>query len=489
MTTRRGFLRTLTLAAGTLAAPGVLEMACARVESGKDLASPGYGPLVPDPDGLLELPAGFSYRVFSTAMLGTEGDERFSQRLSDDQAVPAMHDGMCALPGPDGGTILIRNHEIEPGAVPAVAPGRGPRYDPLGTGGTTNLWVDRDGKLLRSFASLAGTFRNCAGGATPWGTWLTAEECTYTPGAPDLSDYDRRPDVVRPHGYVFEVDSRAEGLVAPIPTQGMGRFNHEAVVVDPETGYVYLTEDRDDGLLYRYRPAVVTEGRKPPAALATGDLAQGGALEALRVVDHPRAATQNWGVTRGPFRLGRALRVDWIPIERPDPPVDTEPGSSDVADPVKQVPHAAPGSTRWQGRRLGAASFARNEGITLIGRVMYFCSTTGGRARAGQVWKLDPARSQLTLVLEPNDRNRLDGPDNLAPAPNGDLLVCEDGTGEQFVRGLTPRGTLYRLARNALNLSELAGACFSPDQRILFVNIQNPGMTFAIQGPWDSRKA
>jgi secreted PhoX family phosphatase len=116
------------------------------------------------------------------------------------------------------------------------------------------LWVDSERRVVRSFPSLSGTFRNCAGGATPWGSWLSAEECTYMPGPPDPMVHDKRPDVSRRHGYIYEVDSRAEGLVDPVPIVAMGRFYHEAVAVDPSTGFVYLTEDRDDGLLYRYRP-------------------------------------------------------------------------------------------------------------------------------------------------------------------------------------------------------------------------------------------
>src|SRR5436309_896659 len=169
---------------------------------------------------------------------------RFSQTLSDGEPVPALHDGMAAFAGPEGHTVLLRNHELDPGQNPAVAPGRAPRYDGLGTGGTTTLWVNGRGELVRAFASLAGTFRNCAGGSTPWGPWLSAEECVYMPGPADPHAFDRRPDVHEPHGYVFEVDSRATGLVDARPIRGMGRFYHEALAVDPVTGFVYLTEDR-----------------------------------------------------------------------------------------------------------------------------------------------------------------------------------------------------------------------------------------------------
>ena len=76
--------------------------------------------------------------------------------------------------------------------------------------------------------------------------------------------------------------------------------------------------------------------------------------------------------------------------------------------------------------------------------------------------------------------------DNITLAPWGDLIACEDGDGENFLVGVTPEGEPYRLARNAMNDSEFAGAVFSPDRTTLFVNIQTPGLTLAITGPWRS---
>ena len=479
------------MATAVALAPTGLEALCARLADGRPIDSPGFGSLIPDPAGLLDLPPGFRYRAFSSALLGTTSDPRFSQTLSNAEPVPALHDGMAAFAGPRGLTVLIRNHEMDPGQTPAVSPGRNPRYDRVGTGGTTTLWVDAEGQLVRSFSSLAGTFRNCAGGPTPWGSWLSAEECVYTPGPLDPRVHHQRPDVTEGHGYVFEVDSGAEDLVEARPIRGMGRFYHEAVAVDPVTGFVYLTEDRADGLLYRYRPTVVTSRRKHPRHLTVGDLHLGGTLEALRLPDHPGAKTQNREVGQPLFASGRRwMRVDWVAIPDVEPAVDMERDPTDPEpDPLRRRGRTAPTSTRTQGFALGAAQFARSEGITRRGRSLYFCCTDGGHAGAGQVWRLDLASSHLALIVEPNDRDQLDGPDNLTPAPNGDLLVCEDGTGENYVVGITPRGTCYHLARNAYNRSEFAGACFAPGMRTLFVNIQDPGVTLAIQGPWQGRKA
>ena len=479
---RRQFLRRTAAASASLLIPNALQLLAVRMADAagqSSLVARGYGPLKRDPAGLLALPAGFHYRTLSTSLLGSDHDRRFTQRLDNGELVPARHDGMGAFPGPDGVTVLVRNHEIEPGHVPVVEPKGHRRYDRLGTGGTTTLWVDPERRLKRSFPSLAGTFRNCAGGPTPWGSWLSAEECVYTPGPRDPRADDPTPDAAARHGYVFEVDARARGLVPPVPIKAMGRFRHEAVAVDPESGFVYLTEDRPDGLLYRYRPRVVVERGKRVADMKVGDLAEGGTLEALRIVGRPAALTQNR--QEPAFARGRQWPVDWVAIPVVDPDVDME------HDGISAPPRAAATSTRAQGFRLGAAQFARNEGITIHRGSLTFCATDGGRKEAGQVWSLELGQQRLSLVLEPNDRALLDGPDNLTTAPNGDLIVCEDGERGNSVVGITPEGRLYKVARNTYNESEFAGACFSPDGGTMFVNTQDPGITFAIWGPWEKR--
>ena len=479
---RRQFLRRSAAASAALLVPNTLQLLAARMAGAAGRASlvaRGYGPLRPDPAGLLALPEGFRYRAFSTSRLGSEDDRRFTQRLSNGELVPARHDGMHAFPGPAGLTILVRNHELEPAHKPVVDPDGRRRYDRLGTAGTTTLWVDGERNLVRSFPSLAGTFRNCAGGATPWGSWLSAEECVYLPGPRDPRVDDRRPEAAERHGYVFEVDARAEALVDPVPIRAMGRFYHEALAVDPASGTVYLTEDRPDGLLYRYRPEVVASGEKRVADMTVGDLGRGGTLEALRIAERPAALTHNWQAAG--FVPGRDWAVDWVAIPVVDPDVDME------RDAAFAPPRTAPTSTRAQGFRSGAAQFARNEGITLHRGSLYFCATAGGRKRTGQVWRLDLEAQRLSLLIEPNDPAALDGPDNLAPAPNGDLIVCEDGESDNFIVGITPRGRLYKLARDTSGTSELAGACFAPDGRTMFVNTQDPGITFAIWGPWEKR--
>jgi hypothetical protein len=478
---RRRFLHVAALAAaGVGLSP--LEPLLARISRGASLRAAGFGPLRPDPRGLLDLPAGFAYHVLSGGVLDEDrADEgRFAEALTNGDPVPTQHDGQAAFAGPNGLTVIVRNHEMNLEDRPFVDPGHARPWDPAAPGGTTTLWVDRDRRVVRAFASLSGTLRNCAGGATPWGTWLSAEEDVAMPGAIEAHNADRTPNVQKPHGYVFEVDSRADGLADPVPLRSMGRFRHEAVAVDPATGFVYLTEDRGDGLLYRWRPHAVERDGVLPARLRPGDFARGGTLEALRIRGLPQALTQNH--EREVMRLGERHAVEWVPIPDPDPDCDMRVEPADVAaDPKHRRVMAAKGSTRMQGIEAGCAQFSRCEGIVLQRRSVFFCATDGGRRQLGQVFRLDLARQELALVVEPNDPALLDSPDNLCPAPWGDLVVCEDGSDDNFVLGLTPAGRLYPIARGAHpRHAEFAGATFAPDGRTLFVNLQRPGLTFAI---------
>ncbi|MGD2134400.1 MAG: DUF839 domain-containing protein [Maricaulaceae bacterium] len=460
---RRSFLHSAAWLA--LAAPAFQTIA-ARAGAQETSGSP----LQPDPEGWLDLPEGFSYRILSRA-----GDV-----MSDGLIEPRSHDGMAAFPveGDSDRCIIVRNHEmglagqsgnafgedlaLAAGVDPALIYDTSPEGHPL-SGGTTTLLVNlRTGMVERSHLSLAGTARNCAGGPTPWGSWLTCEETKELPG----------PNVTKPHGYVFEVPAAEEGLVQPRPLLAMGRFNHEAAAVDPATGVVYMTEDEGDSLFYRFIPNT------------PGDLAAGGRLQALAVRSQPSMDARNWseddgGIEAHHVAVGASLEVDWIDLE------DTDSPNNDL---------------RWRGFEAGAARFARGEGMAYaaegLSGAVYFACTSGGPARAGQIWRYVPsayegdgaeveAPGRLELFVESSDREVMDMCDNICAAPWGGLVVCEDGPDDEYLRAVMADGRVIPLARNAHpDQSELTGACFSPDGSTLFVNIQNPGVTFAITGPW-----
>ena len=420
------------------------------------VAAPGYGPLRTDPEGLLDLPDGFRYSVVS----------RVGQDMDDGFVVPGLPDDMHAFPGANGRTIIVRNHELNPGSEQtaframkgAISDAQLARiYDPgAGRGGTTTLVVDTaaDAESVpveRQYLSLAGTLRNCSGGATPWGSWVSSEEMVIGPG-----QYGAR----REHGYNFEVPASASGLVDAVPLEAMGRFNHEAVAVDPASGIVYQTEDREDGLLYRFLPD------------APGRLASGGRLQALVIRDLPGVRTGNRRNADVTFPIGERFAVEWVDLD-------------DVTSPNDDLRH--------QGRARGAAVFVRGEGMTVEtdgGVRIWFVCTTGGPFAYGQLWCYRPAAGEggsLELGVEPRKAKLLQNGDNLTVAPFGDLLVCEDSPADQRIVGITKGGGMYVLAGNPAGDSEFAGATFSPDGGTLFVNLQKPGLTFAIKGPWHTR--
>lgn len=450
---RRSFLGQASVFSLAFGGLGALSARIAR--AGTPEPSPGpFGPLFPDPAGVFDLPKGFRCQVLS----------RTGDAMGDGLLTPGKPDGMGCFPAEDGTLLLLRNHEITfnegPGAFGKDSRlldrvDRSKLFDlghksvPLG--GVTALRYDpRTEKVVDSWLALAGTNYNCAGGATPWGTWLTCEE-----------DVASKSDAFREnHGYVFEVPAQ-RGLHAALPIRAMGRFRHEAVCIDPASGVVYLTEDRDDALIYRFLPRTRT------------DLHAGGKLQALKLKVWASAETRNWD--KPLIKPGDTLEAEWIDLS------DIEPAGDDL---------------RVRGFASGAARFARTEGAIFGDSQAYFAATSGGPSKTGQVWRYTPSPSEgtprepgspgkLTLLVESPSAATMNMCDNLCVAPAGGLLVCEDSTAPvNRVLHVTPSGEVSVFGRNAFSQGELAGACFSPDGSTLFVNIQSPGLTLAVRGPF-----
>lgn len=438
----------------------------------------GYGPPIEREGALLYLPAGFSYVAFSAT----------GSKMSDGHRVPGAHDGMRSftVPGKPDLVRLVRNHEL--GGVGEAHERARKSYDKKAPGAVTVVdFNTRTQKVDRSFLALAGTIENCSGGygGRDNRSWLSCEESTE--GL--LEGYEK------PHGYVFEVSADADGLLTPVPLKAMGRFVHEAAERDERTGVVYMTEDEGPDGFYRFLPN------------DKHDLKKGGTLWMLAIDGKPQYETAT-GQT-----VGKALDAHWVQIDDPDPE-DAEENASSVLE---------------QGVAKGGALFAGLEGLYVKHGMAFFSASEGGEAERGQIWQyvpVDQDHGKLILLFESSGRDVLDGPDNLCISPRGSIVIGEDGDGEEwidgddscrvagdnYVRFISPEGIAYDFARvprtldlvltdyddfeedcnadplpgpgEVMGASETCGVNFSPDGRWLFLNIQYPGVTLAITGPW-----
>ena len=470
---RRQFLKSSLLAAGAVSSPLVLSAlsSCARI--GRDPALiGGYGALQPVADlrtglELLQLPPGFLY----TSLIWK------GETMSDGIASPGNPDGMGVVRDSGKLITLVRNHEL--GGSSGALGNIDQAYDNTG-GGASTLVFDRDKALLAdSWLSLSGTTENCAGGVTPWGSWLSCEEDAYSPEI--AASHSVKSAVLFPnlgnaqkeHGFVFEVP--AEGIARPEPIRAMGQFCHEAAAFDKETGIVYMTEDKNPHAgFYRFVPE------------EHGNLHAGGQLQMMKAAGRTDFA--------GAVPPDGNFDISWVDIEHPQQ--GHTPGSFDSQGVVNQ------------GLKQGASFFRRLEGCCYYQGQILFTSKNGGAAGAGQIFSYTPADSKLRLVYESQHHEHVSGPDNMIFSPRGNLVVCEDQEGgadrSQRLLGFTEKAEYFSLAQvneavrgefagtkldKVFRSSEWCGVCFSADGEWLFASIQRPGITVAITGPWQSRLA
>lgn len=457
-----GTVEVLATAPNALAADApaaAAEVASTARHSGKL----GYGELIADPDGILALPKGFSYRIITRTGVTT---------LESGESTPSNHDGTATFEGLRGATLLANNHELRgaradwPHPVPLI---EGLVYDSGAAGGVTIVEVAKHGGDVAEWVGVAGTATNCAGGATPWGTWLTCEETEDKAGTTGF---------LKDHGYVFEVDPYdRKANRDPKPIKALGRYAHEAVVVDPKLGHLYLTEDASgpNGLLYRWTPpAGFKHGRGKLRTLAD----DAGVLQAFKCFDSGGQFVDD--LSRATV-IGTVYGVDWVDV----PDRDAKTVSTRKQFTTGQITRARKLEGMWwgDGGAYIVSSFARAESPV---------------AHDGAVWFYDPKRRTLTLKVllgvnpDPSVDGAFDGPDNITVSPYGGLVLAEDGEGVQHLFGALGDGRTYPIARNDLNIgtaddpeySEFTGVTFSPDGKTLFANIQEPGIMLAITGPW-----
>lgn len=464
---RRRFVAQAAAVAGFSALPLSWQAIAKTIGSGyTPQLKTGYGALSPVADKrtgleLLRLPKGFSYTSFSWA----------GETMDDGNIVPRAADGMGIVKQDGDRLTLVRNHEIQ-GRLP-LAGNPEQAYDNLGGATSTLVFNQASGQLEKSWLSLSGTFNNCAGGVTPWGTWLSCEEACYDPQLAISENWLRRlylevEKAEKTHGWVFEVP--AEGVAKPEPLYAMGQFNHEACAVDPRDGTIYQTEDMiPNAGFYRFIP------HKKEVLLA------GGKLQMMRIPEQLDM--------RGGFAIGSEFNVQWVDIK--DPCQGNSPGTHDTSGVVKQ------------GLAAGGSAFLALEGCFYYQGQVFFTSKLGGAAHAGQVFAYDPAAEKLTLIFESPSHQVISGPDNIAISPRGNMVICEDHVAKvnkaQHLLALLEGGDYFYFCQinpdlsgehyghdlaNTLPGSEWAGITFSADGRWMFANIYNPGITVAITGPW-----
>ena len=385
---RRSFLRGAT----ALGAAGIAGALAPSRAGAQQSCVESLGPLQPaDANGLM-LPPGFASRVVA----------RTGQVVAGTSHVwHSDPDGGATFPTPVGGWIYVSNSEVDAG---------------LGAVGAIEFGAD--GAILDAYSICSGTSRNCAGGPTPWDTWLTCEEVSA--------------------GRVFECNPLARGSAAVV-RPALGTFMHEAAAVASEAQCVFLTEDRSDGLLYRFTPASY------PSLAA-------GALSAAQILDPDG---------QGPIQPGQVRPIAWHPIPNPNPtPAQT------------QTRHQVAAATRFNG----------GEGCWYRDGIVSF-STKGDN----RVWQIDPAANTIRILYDfaTSGTPVLTGADNVYTTPCGDVLVAED-PGNLEIVAITPAGAARPIVRLVgVPGTEITGPALSPDgSRLYFSSQRNPGVTFEVTGPF-----
>ncbi|GGM21243.1 alkaline phosphatase PhoX [Dactylosporangium sucinum] len=487
---RRQIIKGSTAAGVGLTVAGVLPTLAEPAAAHEQRPSSGgrpFPPLQDDPNGILALPAGFSYKIVTregvTDMSGGQGK------------TPGLHDGTGVVGSGHNRLTIIQNHELTPFmttyGVPHIA---GTVYDPgaANAGGCTVITTDGNGKLISEWVGIAGTVRNCAGGVTPWGTWLTCEETTINAGA-TWSAGGRTGTYEKAHGYVFEVFPRDSAHQLPKPIKAFGRYDHEALAVEPNLRHVYLSEDASgpNGLFYRW---TAPRGGKLGPGAATTLADDAGVLEAMQIrMDDGSILPDVAYLTSA--QLGRPFKVTWIAV--PERDAKTQSVRSQFTD-----------GTVTRGKKFEGV-WSTGKGCYIVNSFAFGSSDLPADATKhdGMVWYYDYSDETITLVTyfphNPAAEGEgaspryadltFDGPDNVTVTPWGTLVLAEDGVRASHVLSSVPGGPTYAIARNMLSngtssgfptYSEFTGPTFSPDGKVLFVNIQTPGITLAITGPW-----
>lgn len=351
-------------------------------------------------------------RGFSVREVARTGQRAYA---GSDYVWHGLPDGGATFPMEDGGWVYASNAEMG-----------GWRQ-----GGVGALRFNAQGDVIDSYSICTGTSKNCAGGPTPWGTWLTCEEID--------------------EGLVYECDPTGRQLAVPAPALGM--FKHEAAAVDPVYRHIYLTEDTEDGNFYRFVPDNYPDGGRADLSKGRLEVAVVSGIDPLQ--------------TRP---------VAWKTVPNPLPRLGGDDPERREAPTRLQVP--------------GATSFNGGEGCWYHEGLVYF--TTKGDNR---VWVLDTHASTLDLIYDKHTDQAfnpgIDDVDNIVVSAGGDVLVAEDGDEMRLVvvgADVTPFELVNVIGQRD---SEICGPAFSPDGERLYFSSQKgyagdhtDGRIYELRGPF-----
>lgn len=465
-----------------------LELLAQLCEAEADLTYGGLSAVGDENAGFsLKLPGGSTLWSFSST----------GQTMADGVPAPGLHDGMGICRESTNGIItLVRNHEVKAGdpldpphgeatadAFTEGLAGFTSCYDPAAPGGTTTLKFDRvNEEWVEARSSLSGTIDNCAGGNTPWGTWLTCEEDLTINGSGASQ---------KKHGYVFEV--RTDGSASSSqPITAMGRFLHEAAAVvdrrvtidldpgtgpvelEPETasqhGDVYLTEDAGssggnyvDCGFYLFVPSKTDRSNMQPGDLNSGT---------LKIMRHN---TTNGKINTWANQLRWRVKFEDV-------------GSANLDRPFGKK------TNKMAFKKTEGAFYDRCEHAVWI--VAGNSGKTTDQGKFGRIFKYNIGTGWLDVMYDSYAHADLSFPDNMTRMKDGSLLFCEDTPQNRnprirrinFATEPPTIATLVEFDRAAAGYpsnfdAEFTGVCLSDDNKFLFFCLQRPSVTFAVKLP------